>query len=96
MARLTDPWTSHEAQKSVQVTPQKIDGVLRILTTPMTDEQMIEAYEKAQLPWASPSGLRTLRVDLHRKGFIEDTGVVAKTRSGRKAIVWKTQMKEGE
>jgi hypothetical protein len=90
MARRNDPWTSKEAQKSVKRTPEKAQVLLRVLKKPMTDEQMVATYQGLKkAPWASPSGLRTLRVELHRQGLIEDTGKVAKTVSGRKAIIWK-------
>jgi hypothetical protein len=91
MARTTDPWTSHEAKKSVKLSPEKISGILSLLKQPMTDEQMVEAYQAMEgLPWASPSGLRTLRANLYRNGMVENTGEVANTRSGRKSIIWRT------
>jgi hypothetical protein len=90
MARRNDPWTSKEAQKSVRNVPEKAQVLLRVLKKPMTDEQMVTAYQSLKkAPWASPSGLRTLRVNLSRDGLVEDTGKVAKTVSGRKAIIWK-------
>jgi hypothetical protein len=94
MARKTDPWTSHEASRSVNHSEAKEKALLKILRKPMTDEQMVELYlAKAlsnELPWASPSGLRTLRNRLWKDGLVKDTSKTIVTRSGRKAIVWKT------
>lgn len=92
MARSTDPWTSHEAEASVKDVPEKAQYLLKALKKPRTDEQMIEAYRAyRKAPWASESGLRTLRVKLYRAGLIVDTGKVLKTQSNRKAIVWQAK-----
>jgi len=93
MARITDPWTSHQAKLSVKNSPDKAKVMLKILRSGMTDEQMVEHYTILALnneaPWASPSGLRTLRNSLWKDGKVKDTQKVALTRSGRNAIVWK-------
>jgi hypothetical protein len=86
----TYPWTSYAAEKSVINKPAKQEGLLKVLRKPMTDEQMISAYRKLKgVPWASDSGLRTLRARLVRQGLVEDTGLVSTTITGRKSIVWR-------
>lgn len=93
MARRTDPWTSKQAKLSVKNSPDKAKAILKMLRSGMTDEQMVELYTALALnnevPWASPSGLRTLRNSLWKDGKIKDTNKVALTQSGRNAIVWK-------
>ena len=84
------PWTSYAAEKSVINKPAKEQGILKALQKPMTDEQMILAYRKLKgVPWASDSGLRTLRARLVRQGLIENTGQVEATVTGRKSIIWR-------
>lgn len=84
------PWTSYAAERSVMNKPAKEQGILKVLRKPMTDEQMVYAYRKLKgLPWASESGLRTLRARLVRRGLVEDTGAVMATATGRKSIVWR-------
>jgi hypothetical protein len=91
-ARKSDPKTSHQAAESVQDLPEKAQAVLRVLKKARTDEQMVDAYKALKsAPWASPSGLRTLRANLFRQGLIVDTGKRILTESRRHAIVWKTK-----
>ena len=92
--RTTDPWTSHAADKSVKNSEQKVNAVLRLLRNGMIDEDLIFHYQneslEGKLPWASESGLRTLRNILWKKGWILDSGKTLQTRSGRQAVVWIT------
>lgn len=84
-ARHTDPQTSHDAANSVvEVTKTQL-AIYKLLKKPMTDEQLVERY-KAKA-WASDSGIRSRRSELVELGLIERKSE-AKTRSGRKAIVW--------
>jgi len=84
------PWTSHAAERSVINKPAKQEGILKVLKKPMTDEQMTNAYRRLKgVPWASDSGLRTLRARLVRQGLIENTGIVEANITGRKSIVWR-------
>jgi hypothetical protein len=86
------PWTSHAAAQSVTNKPAKEEAILTVLRKPMTDEQMIVAYRNLiDSPWASDSGLRTLRSKLVKEGLVVDTGIVQETRSGRNSIVWRTK-----
>ena len=89
-ARTSDPWTSHAAAASLA--SDKIRGaqsaVLRFLRRngPMEDERLVKLYNGD--PTQSPSGLRTRRAELVKKGLIVDSGKRIVTKSGRKAIVW--------
>ena len=89
-ARTSDPWTSRAAAASLA--SDKIRGaqsaVLRFLRRngPMEDERLVKIYNGD--PPQSPSGLRTRRAELVKKGLIADSGKRIVTKSGRKAIVW--------
>jgi len=92
-ARATDPTTSHEAAASVKNLSRTQSGILGILKTPMTDEQLIVRYQRMCLslpelfPRASDSGIRSRRAELFKLGLIEPIGY-GKSNSGRKAIIW--------
>lgn len=96
-ARNTDPETSHEAAASL--TSEKIRAsqrdVLNLLTAagPLTDEALVALYERfadqGQLVRQSPSGIRTRRKELERRGEVVATTVRAVLASGRRAIVWR-------
>ena len=92
-ARLTDPETSHEAADSVKNITQTQSAILTLLTFPMTDEVLIDAFyryaDNAGLKLASPSGIRSRRAELVAKGLVVDSGERAKLSTGRNAIVWK-------
>ena len=61
-ARNTDPATSHAAGASVKEITKTQQFMLRALTRPRTDAEMIEAYRKFKMaPAASESGLRSRR-----------------------------------
>lgn len=82
-ARSTDPWTSWEAGRRVQIS----EGQGLVLETfarfgPMTDEQLVSRVN------LSPSGARTRRAELVALGLIEDTGRVSVGQTGRRMIVW--------
>ena len=92
LARYTDPATSHEAAATVTDLRKKQADVWHMLNTlgPLTDEQLVDAFAS---DWAtpiqqSPSGVRTRRSELARKGLVRATGTLRVTRSGRKAQVW--------
>lgn len=90
-ARTTDQQTSHEAAESVTAVTATQRAILKLLRKPMTDEQLVELYALAvnwdEAPKASASGIRSRRAELHRRGWLAPVGV-AKTASGRKALVW--------
>lgn len=97
LARTTDPDTSHEAAASLD-DPQiraSQEAVLTVLAAigPSTDHVLARYYERAvqcgiDIPFQSPSGLRTRRKELTRMGRIVDSGIRDVTPSGRRAIVW--------
>jgi hypothetical protein len=92
-ARTTDPSTSHEAAASVKNLSRTQSGILGILKTPMTDEQLIVRYQRMFLslpelfPRASDSGIRSRRAELFKLGLVEPIGY-SKTKSNRKTIIW--------
>lgn len=69
-ARRADPETSHEAAKSVVELRKRQQAVLEVLKCgPTTDEELVckypyFAWEEADYPKQSPSGLRTRRSEL--------------------------------
>jgi hypothetical protein len=91
-ARKTDPGTSHAAARSVQnISPTKL-AIITLLNVPMTDNELVEAYETmvrtGRAPLASPSGVRSRRAELTKDGLVVDSGYTEKLASGRLAIVW--------
>jgi hypothetical protein len=97
-ARKSDPDTSHEAAASIGDLRERQKVVLAIFDWPgvgfmgTTDEELGDAYQRlalaGQVPYQSPSGLRTRRSELVELGLVENSGDKRKTRSGRRAIVW--------
>jgi hypothetical protein len=95
-ARSGDPWTSHEAARSLD--PAKLrrsqEAVLACfkLHGPMHQADLVTRYgldmNAAGWPWQSPSGLRTRCSELVTGGLLEDSGEYAVLPSRRKAIVW--------
>lgn len=94
-ARTEDPQTSHLAAASVNLRGLQV----RVLTWfqekagffphDATDEEMVEAIQADTLGTApSPSGLRTARKALERKGLLVATEDRRKTRRGQLADVW--------
>jgi hypothetical protein len=92
VARTTDPQTSHDAARSVENITETQNAILTLLTFPLTDEELIDAFynmaDVAGWKTASPSGIRSRRAELVAKGFIKDSGERRKLSSGRNAIVW--------
>lgn len=93
-ARTSDPTTSHEAAASVGNITDTQNHILLILTIPMTDDELIDAFDAmaGSNGWrlASPSGIRSRRAELVALGLVKDTGDRKKSWSGRNAIVWAT------
>lgn len=93
-ARHTDPQTSHDAAKSVKDVSKTQEAILTCLTWPRTDDELIDVYygmaDANGWKQASPSGIRSRRAELVRRGLVEDTGGRIKLPSGRFAIVWRS------
>ena len=92
-ARTTDPQTSHQAARSVNVTRgQQIVLNEFLMYHQMTDEQLIEALKIRQdsCPDArlSDSGARSRRAELVTIGILKDTGHRTTTAAGRKTTIW--------
>lgn len=89
-ARRTDPATSHEAAGSVRELTDRQRAVLTCFHVwgPMTDEQLVDRYQRSDRPAQSPSGIRTRRSELVARGDVIDTGEKATMTTGRKAILW--------
>lgn len=90
--RKSDPITSRLA--ALSIAPESISDckgrILELLQKPMTDEQLVEAYDQPvwrEIPSQSPSGIRSRRASLAEAGLVVQRGF-SKTRSGRQAIVW--------
>ena len=93
-ARNSDPDTSHAAAKSVRDLTGVQQGIVEILNwKPLTDEQLVIAYENAYIefeyPEATPQSIRSRRAELVRTGHVEFTGRKEQLKSGRWARVWK-------
>ena len=90
-ARHTDPQTSHEAADSVTGVTATQQFILKLLDRPMTDEQLVNAYEIARIvgdaPRASASGVRSRRAELYQRRLVAPVGF-SRTMSGRRALVW--------
>ncbi len=91
-ARTTDPQTSHDAARSVENITETQSAILTLLTFPMTDEELTDAFYNMQqvAGWknASPSGIRTRRAELVARGLVKDSGERIKLSSGRSGIAW--------
>ena len=91
MARVTDPFTSHHAADTISKDAREASErfVLDVLADrgPLTDEMILHVATMNAEPW-SPSRIRTARKQLVDKGLVEDSGIKARTDSGRLAIEW--------
>jgi len=92
-ARTTDPQTSHQAARSVNVTRgQRIVLNEFLMYHHMTDEQLIEVLKIRQgsCPDArlSDSGARSRRAELVAIGILKDTGRRTTTAANRKTTIW--------
>ena len=89
VARATDPQTSWDAARSITNLNTKQARIYQILLTigPATDEQVSHRY-LTQYGYISPSGCRTRRSELCRRGLVEDSGGRSRLPSGRKSIEW--------
>lgn len=94
--RHTDPDTSHEAAASVadpnKGTYARILRLMREHPAGMTDDQMFDVWSEesdAAYPPISPSGLRSRRSELTRRGLIVWSGEKTVLPSGRRARIWR-------
>lgn len=91
-ARHSDPDTSHDAAASVTHLRRSQEAVRQVLATmPFggTDEDIAWRYSLTpDTPLQSPSGLRTRRKELVKRGLVQNSGRRARLESGRQAIVW--------
>lgn len=86
---------SRKTRPSITMRQRAVYHVLRHYGT-MTDTDLVAQYATLikhlhrgyRYPAQSPSGLRTRRSELVRKGYIIDTGQRVQLPSGRKAAVW--------
>jgi hypothetical protein len=87
--RMADPETSHEAAESVtNITPTR-QHILKALSKPRTDSEMIQVYRTLETsPRASDSGLRSRRSELVEMGLVRDSGKRVRLDSGRYSVVW--------
>lgn len=89
-ARSTDPETSHLAAESVRVRENQA-RVYQVLSAlgPSTDEWLVYCYPQymSEHP-QSPSGIRTRRDELRRKGLVTWTGKRVRGRTNRLMRVW--------
>lgn len=88
-ARRTDPDTSHAAAASIteQQLTDRQRAVLQTLRRigPAIDPQIAASYIG---PAQAPSGIRSRRDELVKRGLARDTGRTVRLPSGRQAIVW--------
>lgn len=96
-ARSSDPDTSHEAAASTGDVRASQAAVMLVLNEcgPVTDETLVATYHRAWardtenlLPRQSPSGIRSRRAELVRRGLVVWTGQKATMTTGRKGRVW--------
>jgi hypothetical protein len=89
-ARTTDPETSHLAAESVAVRQNQI-YVYQVLHQlgPSTDEWLVYCYPQYMRDHQqSPSGIRTRRKELCRKGLVRWTGEKVRGKTNRLMRVW--------
>lgn len=94
-ARNSDPVTSHQAADLLNAMDlTSCEKLIQSLLTgnKYTDEQLVDEYQIiAELAnpklQRSPSAIRTMRVNMYRKGLLEVVGI-GKTRSGNSARIW--------
>lgn len=89
-ARTTDPDTSHAAAESITDLRLRQAAVLSVLNFvgQLTDEELVEQYGEISPVPQSPSGIRTRRAELVRKGLVRYAGYKRVLRSGRLGRVW--------
>lgn len=87
-ARGSDPITSHAAADSVDKIRESQAHILSIIKGhgPITDNEIFARLEMK----LSPSGARTRRDELVRRGLVADSGSKERLESGRFSILWKT------
>ena len=94
--RGNDPETSRQAAESISQAAMR-ESHLAILAVfkkhnALNDEELAALYSiqasEGSAPFLSPSGLRSRRSELHRAGYLKDSGTRTKTQSGRASIVW--------
>lgn len=94
-ARRTDPQTSHQAARSVNITSPAHQRILHIFTEhgPQSDQDLIYQWglHTVTHDWdrISPSGLRSRRKELVDAGLIVASDRAGRTASGRACIVWR-------
>lgn len=95
-ARTTDPWTSHDAARSIseeelRESERCVLACFRV-NGEMHHEKLVERYREGRFlhGWKPQreSGLRTRTSDMKKAGYIRDTGKVVILDSGRSSIVW--------
>lgn len=99
-ARTGDPFTSHEAARSLE--PDKLRdsqaAVYSVLMTlgPANHVALIELYNRfrvqANWPAQSDSGIRSRCNELVRGGLVEPSGELVLLESGRRSIVWRVKV----
>ena len=93
-ARTGDPYTSHLAAASVKEISAAQARLLALYGQfgDLTDTELARHYQlfvdEHTFPPISPSGLRSRRHELVEAGRIYDTGIRARTPSGRACIAW--------
>ena len=92
-ARTLDPKTSHDAARSVRnltETQQLILNLFNIRINGYTDEELIEAYNKAYKHFhpATDASIRSRRADLVKRGDLRATEIKRSTRANRGSTVW--------
>jgi hypothetical protein len=93
-ARTTDPMTSHEAAASVTNLTATKRFILWLFDKfgYLTDEELYAQYcrymSSGDAPMASSSGVRSRRAELTQEHYLFNSGRLAKTASGRNAIIW--------
>ena len=93
-ARKRDPRTSKMAANSLNLSQgqKKVMVVFRSYGS-MTDEELIENLAKLKID-LTPSGARSRRAELVRKGAIKDSGQTRLGSTGNKMTVWEIVFNE--
>lgn len=97
-ARRSDPVTSHEAARSVNVASARgTHAELLAYLLAFDDNDEKRTHEAIAAEWTrypaghtatSPSGLRTRLAELVNGGAVRDSGRKVRLQTGRRAIVW--------
>lgn len=95
-ARTSDPTTSHLAAARLnrsQISIAICDGIVRLLRQHgnLTDAEILHRLEADPEigRYCTPSGLRTRRKSLERRGIVEDSGLRRPGETNRLAIAWR-------